>query len=87
MWGDPGSDRRELGRLHLDKPVNIAPSPCRLYDVREDPCELNDLSQRAQDGKLLGEMKEKLLVRLNENTQVRPLKSRGRYNPRGSRTG
>jgi choline-sulfatase len=81
MWGDPGSDTRKLGRLHLDKPVDIPPSPPRLYDLRADPHELHDLSRdSAYRGLLLG-MMERLLVRINENTQTQPPKSRGEYRP------
>ena len=81
MWGDPGSDTRQLGRLHLDKPVNIAPSPCRLYDLRSDPHEQNDLAGDGASREILHQMQEKLLVRINENTQTQPNKSRGEYRP------
>jgi len=79
MRGDPGSDTRQLGRLHLDKPVNIPPSPVRLYDLAEDPQELHDLA--AECPGLLAQMTEKLLVRINENTQTQPNLSRGEYRP------
>ncbi len=78
MWGDPALDTRRLGRLHLDKPVDIPASPCRLFDTQEDPQELNDLSA---DKLLLQRMQTKLLNRLNENVQPRPFKSRGEYVP------
>jgi len=81
MWGDPGSDTRKLGRLHLDKPVTVPPSPCRLYDLQEDPHELNDLSRDPASGPLLQAMLGKLLARINENTQTQPFKSRGEYRP------
>ena len=81
MWGDPGSDRRKLGRLHLDKPVNIAPSPVRLYDLAEDPSELHDLASDPAHRGTLAMMVEKLLVRINGNVQVRPNLSRGEYRP------
>lgn len=81
MWGDPRNDTRRLGRLHLDKPVNIPPSPCRLYDLAEDPHEHNDLSVDGAHRDLLREMMQKLLVRLNENIQPRPNLSRGDYRP------
>jgi choline-sulfatase len=81
MWGDPAADRRQLGRLHLDKSVNVAPSPCRLYDLEADPHELHDLAQDPAQGDLLREMMGKLLVRLNENTQTQPFKERGTYRP------
>ena len=41
--GQPSLDRRQLGRLHLDKPVNVAPSPGALYDLRHDPHETRNL--------------------------------------------
>jgi arylsulfatase A-like enzyme len=81
MWGDPISDTRKLGRLHLDKPVNIPPSPSRLYDLETDPHEVRDLSQDPAYRDLLREMMAKLLIRLNENTQTQPNKDRGEYHP------
>ena len=81
MWGDPKSDKRKLGRLHLDKPVNIPPSPARLYDIEADPTECVDLAQDPSHRTLLSEMVQKLLARINQNTQARPNKSRGEYTP------
>ena len=81
MWGDPSSDTRELGRLHLDKPVNIEPSPCRLYDLQTDPHELNDLAKQDVARPVLMDMMGKLRIRTNHNTQMQPLKSRGEYRP------
>jgi len=77
MWGDPMSDTRSLGRLHLNKPVDIPPSPPRLYDLHQDPHELNDLANDASHRDILMRMMEKLLVRLNQNAQMQPFKSRG----------
>ncbi len=79
MAGDPGSDTRRLGRLHLDKPVNIPPSPTRLYDLQTDPHERHDLAARAEAQPLLLQMQAKLLARINENTQARPCLSRGEF--------
>ena len=81
MWGDPKGDTRKLGRLHLDKPVNIAPSPGRLYDLQEDPHETVDLAQDPTHRDLLHDMLQKLIVRINENVQPRPNLSRGEYRP------
>jgi len=81
MWGDPRLDRRELGRLHLDKPVDIPPSPCRLFDLAEDPQECHDLSNDPACGELLREMMAKLLARANQNTQAQTNLSRGEYRP------
>ncbi len=81
MWGDPGSDTRKLGRLHLDKPVNIPPSPSKLFDLQEDPHELNDLTNDEHRRDAYHTMLEKLLVRIGENTQAQPNKSRGEYKP------
>jgi arylsulfatase len=81
MWGDPLADTRKLGRLHLDKPVNIPPSPCRLYDLHADPHELHDLSADLSQHAVFVPLLEKLLVRLNENTQTRPNQPRGEYRP------
>lgn len=81
MWGDPGSDHRSLGRLHLDKPVNIAPSPVRLYDLEEDPRESRDISGDPAHRKALDRMMILLLSRIAENTQAQPEKSRGPYRP------
>jgi arylsulfatase A-like enzyme len=81
MWGDPLADTRNLGRLHLDKPVNIPPSPPRLFDLHADPHELHDLSADPTRREVFFAMLEKLLVRLNENTQTQPNKPRGEYRP------
>jgi len=81
MWGDPRSDTRKLGRLHLDKPVNIAPSPPRLYNLREDPHETRDLADDPAHRDILARMLQKLLARINENTQAQPNRSRGEYRP------
>ncbi len=81
MYGDPISDTRQLRHLHLDKPVNIPPSPVRLYDLHHDPYELDDLSQKPESANLLAAMKENLLIRINENIQAAPLKDRGAYHP------
>jgi len=81
MWGDPASDTRELGRLHLDKPVDIPPSPARLYDMEADALEERDLADDGSSRHVLEEMKEKLLLRMNENTEARPFLGRGAYRP------
>jgi choline-sulfatase len=81
MWGDPGSDTRKLGRLHLNKPANIPPSPPRLYDLAEDPTETRDLAGDPDLRDLLRAMLEKLIVRISENFQPQPFKSRGEYKP------
>jgi arylsulfatase len=80
-WGEPSFDTRKLGRLHLDKPVNIPPSPPALYDLLEDPHELHNLAGLPEHRATLQRMQEQLLVRLNENTQARPNLSRGEYRP------
>ena len=79
MWGDPLRDSRRLGRLHLDKPVNIPPSPPRLYDLREDPYELSDIVDTAAD--VRQRMLEKLVERMIRNVQMQPFQSRGEYRP------
>ena len=71
MWGDPASDARKLGRLHLDKPVDVPPSPPRLYDLAGDGAGRH----------LLLEMIERLLVRTDQDAQTQPFKSRGVYRP------
>ncbi|MBN1669572.1 MAG: sulfatase-like hydrolase/transferase [Kiritimatiellae bacterium] len=81
MWGDPKEDTRPLGRLHLDKPVNVPASPPRLYDLLEDPHERNNLVADPRLRGLKTAMQEKLLARINENTQTRPFLSRGEYRP------
>ncbi len=81
MWGDSQSDARKLGRLHLDKPVTIPASPPRLYDLAEDPQEGHNLLAATGHESLLAEMLQKLLARMNENTQPRPLLDRGEYKP------
>jgi arylsulfatase A-like enzyme len=81
MWGEPSLDRRQLGRLHLDKPVNVAPSPGALYDLRHDPHETRNLIDDPEHRALRAELLERLLVRLNENAQPRPFLSRGEYRP------
>jgi arylsulfatase A-like enzyme len=81
MWGEPSGDTRRLGRLHLDKPVDIPPSPPRLYDLQRDPQELDNLAGDSDYQNLLANMVAKLLIRLNENTQTQPFKDRGQYRP------
>jgi len=81
MWGDPRSDTRRLGRLHLDKPVTIPPSPCRLYDLCADPHESQDLASDPRSAPILAEMKDRLVARINENLQPRPFLDRGEYRP------
>lgn len=81
MWGDPFSDTRKLGRLHLDKPVNIPPSPPRLYDLAADPHELHDLAADSAGREAFHELQQKLLIRFVENVQPQPNKSRGEYRP------
>jgi hypothetical protein len=81
MWGDPGSDQRAMGRLHLDRPVNVAPSPGRLYDLADDPHELQDLASETGRQGLLLEMLGKLVERTIENAQMQPFRSRGTYCP------
>ena len=81
VWGDPSLDTRKLGRLHLDKPVNIPPSPAALYDLQEDPHELRNLAGLPEYQATLQRLQEQLLIRLNENTQTQPYLSRGEYRP------
>ena len=81
MWGDPKSDERRLGRLHLDKPVNIPPSPGMLYDMEQDPHEFDNLLGRSGSRDMLTDMLEKLVARIACNTQSRPNRSRGEYRP------
>ncbi len=81
MYGDPGLDTRKLGKLHLDKPVTIAPSPARLYDLEADPHEEHDLARDPDAKGLLMEMQQKLLARINENLQPLPNLDRGEYRP------
>ena len=81
MWGDPALDRRRQGRLHLDKPVTIAPSPRRLFDLKEDPNEQSDLAGAGAHACLESDMLARLLARVNENLQPLPNKSRGEYRP------
>jgi len=81
MWGEPHSDTRGLGRLHLNRPVNIPPSPPRLYDLQSDPEERRDLAGDPAWRGLYYRMLEKLLVRINENVQTQPFKDRGVYRP------
>ena len=87
VWGEPSADRRKLGRLHLDKPVDIPPSPIRLFGLAEDPHELCDLAGDPAHRDALMEMIRKLLVRIAENTQARPNLSRGEYRPLRSTKG
>jgi arylsulfatase A-like enzyme len=79
MYGDPSSDQRQLGSLHLDKPVNIDNSPIKLYDLLNDPMELNDISKNNKYYKVLNQMEELLLKRINKNIQTEKYKSRGTY--------
>jgi choline-sulfatase len=81
MWGDPALDQRQLGRLHLDKPVTIPASPGRLYDLHRDPDEHHNLIDDPEAAGVRSEMFAKLLARVNENTQPLPNLSRGEYCP------
>jgi hypothetical protein len=81
MMGDPGSDTRKLGKLHLDRPVNISPSPIKLYDLKNDPMELDDLAGNKNSAELLQNLKEKLLLRIYRNTQSLENMNRGTYTP------
>ena len=80
-WGDPISDTRKLGRLHLDKPVTIPASPAMLYDMQEDPHELRNLIDEPSAQPIVRRMLELLLARINENIQPQPNQSRGEYKP------
>ena len=81
MWGDPLLDDRKLGRLHLDKPVNVPPSPPRLYDLANDPHELNDLANDPPSPKIIESLVAKLGTRTLEHVVAQPNKSRGEYRP------
>jgi arylsulfatase len=81
MWGDPKADGRELGRLHLDRPVNVPPAPPRLYDLAEDPHETRDLAGDPAHAPLLTEMLARLIERINANTETQPYLDRGPYRP------
>jgi len=59
-WGDPISDKRKLGRLHLDKPVTIPGSPGRLYDLENDPHEAQNLADAPELTSVRKELEEKL---------------------------
>ena len=81
MWGDPLLDTRKLGRLHLDKPINIPPSPPRLYDLEHDPHELNDLASDEASREIIEPLLAKLDTRTLEHVTAQPNKSRGTYRP------
>jgi hypothetical protein len=81
MWGDPSADTRKLGRLHLNKPADIAPSPARLFDLRDDAAELHDLAAKPEARDILLRLLVKLHTRINRNVQPQPLKDRGQYRP------
>ena len=86
MWGEPSFDARRLGRLHLDKPVNIPPSPAGLYDLERDPHEGRNLIDEPAARDVRMAMLERLLVRINENTQTQPFLDRGTYRPYPARS-
>lgn len=81
MCGDPYADTRSLGKLHLDKPVTIHPSPVRLYDMAHDAHEVHDAANDNSYIAVRAMMMEKLIGRMNENLQPGPLLSRGEYRP------
>ncbi len=81
LWGEPTDDRRSLGRLHLDRPVNVPPAPARLYDLQEDPEECRNLATPGQQADQVQPLLAKLLARINENIQTQPYLSRGTYRP------
>ncbi|HEV2122327.1 MAG TPA: sulfatase-like hydrolase/transferase, partial [Chloroflexota bacterium] len=78
MWGEPTFDKRKLGRLHLDKPVDVPPSPGAIFDLQEDPHETRNLIENRD---LHLDLLEQLLARINENTETQPFLSRGEYRP------
>jgi arylsulfatase A-like enzyme len=80
-WGEPSLDTRKLGRLHLDKPVDIPPSPGALYDLAQDPQEERNLIDDPAHRDLRLDLLERLHIRINQNTQTRPFLSRGEYRP------
>ncbi|NRA39738.1 MAG: hypothetical protein HRU15_16475 [Planctomycetes bacterium] len=82
VWGEPTKDtRKDLGRLHLDKPVTISHSPAALFDLQEDPDEKHNLIDDEQHQELTRMMMEKLLTRINANTQALPNLDRGEFRP------
>jgi choline-sulfatase len=87
MFGDPATDKRYFGGpSHTHKPAYAPPNRWRLYDLQNDPHELRDLSEDPQYLKLAAEMMQKLLVRITQNTQQLPSKSRGKPRPRHPET-
>lgn len=78
MYGDVTLDRRRhfmeppYNGPCFGRPVNLAPDVVSLYDLENDPQELNNLAADPAHADALAAMKEKLLVRLIENTQARP---------------
>jgi len=81
MWGDPLLDERKLGRLHLDKPVNIPPSPPRLYDLEDDPHELRDLANDPASKPIIEALVRRLGTPTLEHVKTQPNKPRGEYRP------
>ena len=81
MLGDPSADTRPLGRLHLDKPVNIPPSPARLFDMEADPSEENDLASGPSHRSRLESMSDALRPCMGEGVETLPFLDRGEYRP------
>ncbi len=81
MLGDPSADARKLGRLHLDKPVNIPPSQARLFDMEADPAEEHDLAPDPSHGARIESMAKILAPRMGEGVKTLPFLDRGEYRP------
>ena len=78
-WGEPSFDKRKLGNAYLDRPVNIPASPPALFDLQADPHETRNLADDPTHRDVLLRMLQKLLARINENTQSQPYLPRGEY--------
>lgn len=78
MYGDVTRDRRKeymqppYNGPCFGRPVNLPPDLLSLYDLQNDPQELNNLAGQSEHRGTLTAMKNKLLMRLIENTQARP---------------
>lgn len=78
MFGDLTKDTRQnyidppYNGPGFGRPVNLPPDVISLYDLQEDPKELNNLAESSEHQSLLNDMIKRLAIRMIRNTQDSP---------------